>query len=628
MSDLPFDPGMEVKMAGGGFPGLAELASGRPCDEAELLHLCDYVDARHDCADFRALALVKVLHAFGDLVSAPTRERIEASLLGFPWFADEPGTDAMCTWSENHQAIFGVGEYLAGQAMPDRTFAVAPHGMSRLTGRQRQARAGVRLRQWCRDRLRHGYTEWLSPTYYEEDIAPLAVLVDHADDPELVQLATMALDLALLDLALHGFRGRLVASAGRCYEASKLDPSSSGVNELVRHAFGASPDDPEPERPFEPGNVGALFTHRTRYEVPEALQAIAATEGRVEVEESFGLDCDEIAEHFDVRDPWTAGLYAWAQQAFTTPATVQLSVDALRAWRMERNAFLRPLAPFTKVPRALLPSLVRALNPATQGVAIQRADVRTVRTPHWQVSAAQRHHPREFGDQQHIWQATLPGEVTVFATHPGRAMFDHTARNFSPAEWVGNGRHPDVVSTGNLLLAVHDLRGRRGLLEPPRADFTHLWFPSARFDQVRRGPNWVAGRVGASLIGVVGSHRLEPRGESELRQRGVLTAWGVVCSDTSVVDFDHFSESLSRQRPRLSDRSSTWNLDPVVAEGHRSLELHRDGPALLDGRHLRTRFERLDSPFGRIARHPRVLEVEAGGHRLRLDAEQLTREVS
>src|SRR5664280_2804286 len=88
---------------------------------AELSELCAFVDMRRDCADFRAIALLAVV--LGSKVPEASEEQVKRSLVGFKYWMAEPGDDAMCFWSENHQLLFATAEYLAGATYSEETFS-------------------------------------------------------------------------------------------------------------------------------------------------------------------------------------------------------------------------------------------------------------------------------------------------------------------------------------------------------------------------------------------------------------------------------------------------------------------------------------------------------------------------
>lgn len=602
------DPGMAVKMQAPAFAGLAELAAGRPCDEAELIELCDFADARLDCCDFRLVTILTVLSRWSELLTPATRERCEQTVLGFKYWMDEPGDDGICFWSENHQALFAACEFVAGGLYADRTFTSGG-----FTGEQRRTRGRERLMRWLADRRRYGFTEWLSATYYEEDVAALVLAIDHGGDAEVAQAAREVFDLLALDLALHRFDGQFIASAGRAYEAQKKDPAAAEVAQVVRRMFDRTARRPED---FDLTRLSAAYV-LSDLEVPEAIAAIAADPRSTTVRVSHGLDCEEVVGRVGPEgEVETTGAFFWLMEAFVNPPAVRTSMAALTTWQMQRNTFLKPMAPFAHVPKLLLPRLVQALNPAVLGCAIERANVVTTRTPYWLMSAAQRYRPRGFGDQQSLWIAALPGPVTVFATHPGAPMFDETARGFSPSAWVGNGVNPDVFCDQNLLVAVHDLRGvRRGYLERKRIAGSHLWFPAERFDEVVRAGRVIVGRIGESLIGVIGLGELRDGEPGEIVQDGELTAWAVACSDVGVSgSAEHFAAGLAATRLVVSSGVTTWHVAGLPAgAGRRVITVHRDGPALVDGVEISTDHPRLNSVWGHAERFSEDLRVECEG---------------
>lgn len=605
-------------MAPPGFVGLRTLADGGTLDDdaiAAIADRCEFVAARYDTADFRVLVLIKVMLAWGAGLPVEARDEIAATLQNHRYWMDEPGRDGMCLWSENHQIIAAVTEYLAGQQWPETTF-----GNSGLTGAEHRAKASARLRQWLDHRFRFGFSEWLSPTYYEEHIAALVVFIDEAEDAELVARATIVLDLLLLDLALHCFPGeepRFLPSAGRCYDAVKHDPAEARVLPILAEIVGS-------DAPWEEDRLAALFRLRRNYGIPELVQAIATSRTETTVRASFGLDSHEVIEKVGpgVNE---AGLFFWAMEAFTQPESIELTAEMMYRFDLAENTFLKPMAPFAEMRgRNVLGGVLTVLNPATQGTALQRADVLTTRSDRWMLSAAQLHHPRTFGDQQHIWQVLLPGDVSVFSTHPATPWFDDPVRNFSPGAWVGHGRLPLVGADQNVVLALHDLSGRSGYLENERKFWTHLHWPASRFDEWTRGARWVAGRVGDSYVGVLALEELHAI-EDELRQFGKYTAWATVCSDASEAgSFDDFIAGLTRSAMRVrrieGRRAMEFELDPMwePARERWQWRLGADG-FMIDGERVEVRHPRLDSPYGRVERDPERMELIMDGHRWSVD---------
>jgi hypothetical protein len=615
------DVGMAVKMNTPSFQDISLLERGETIDEEPIHELCRYVDDRHDCADFRLIVLVKTLLCHADLLAPATVARIRKTILSFKYWMDEPGDDGMCYWSENHQLLFAVCEYFAGCLFPDETFI-----NNRQSGLAHMQKAEVRILQWLDHCASYGFVEWHSNTYYEEDIAPLCVLIDHASDEEIAKKATMILDLMMLDFAHHSFEGRFVASSGRCYEAQKKDSSKADVNDILDHAFGAESrgsdhsTDSIPDFTPDYTRLSALFLICRNYQVPEVILRISREKGPLLVRESSGLDLSEVALEFPRKDIDEYGMYLWAMEAFTNRESIETTIDIFNRWKLQKNTFLKDLGminlPLLRRFR-LLPLLVRILNPATQGVAIQRANVQTYKTPDYMLSSVQHYHPGEFGDQQHIWQATLPGQVNVFSTHPAAPMFDDPARNFSPSWWVGNGINPDCAQDRNLLFLIYDTTPRKGFLERKRQHFVHFYLPFTRFDEVvRTGRAWY-GRVGSTYIAIISSH-CHVMEDDEIRvhakKSGHVVALGSESESGSFVQF-----RTEHQESMLVFNGSTIRYqDPAYL-------LHYRGGFRKDRNPVEADYPRLDSPFVKVQRKDLVYEIDCGPSQLRLDFRKVLR---
>lgn len=588
----------------GTYAALATLRPGGTVDEGAWTSMLEVIDAREDCADFRVLVVLRLLLA--GRVPEALRSRVERSVLGFRYWMSEPGDDSMCFWSENHQLIFATCELLAGRRFPGRVF-----GNDGRLGAEHAAAARTRLVRWLRLRQRFGFSEWLSPVYYEEDVAALVVLADHAGDPELAAMATGVLDLLLLDVALHTWRGVFSPSAGRVYERQKTEPLTGEMQLVVADAFGDGV--PEPRW----NQLGMLFVLREHYRVPAVLREIARSGGPVTARSGHGLDVSEAARVFrDPHEPETTGALLWAMEAFVTPGSVVATMSAYDRWRLDGNRFLTGLRALRRVPRRLLPTVVRALRPVVSGTALQRADVVTHRGVSYAISSAQHHQVRGFGDQQHLWQALLPGGVAVFATHPGSALVGDESRNSTPDAWVGNGVNPDVGQDGPVLLSLYDTRGRRGFGEKARVRGSHLYVPSSRLDTHLAGDDWLVLGAGGGLLGVRSTGRLVRRGDA-YEQAGPVTAWVVVGAELA----DHGSPEAFRDwlrgRPVSLHRGLPGRARLTATVGG-TYELGR-GRLLRHGQEVPGRAGRYESPWVTAPDDPYEIVVEGETGRLVLD---------
>lgn len=575
-------------------------------DQNYIRRLTDFVDARLYLADHRVLLLLKCLMTCE--MPEELRQRATRSVLGFRYSLLEPGTDSMSLWTENHQVTVAVAEYLAGQLFIDQTFT----NDGRVGLRHKRAAHG-RLMLWLSDRFRFGFSEWLSNTYLAFDLAALAMLVDHTDDEVLARRASMVIDLALIDVALHSFRGRFAPSMGRAHAEQVMHPEKSEMAPIIASAFGDVP----PE--LDCDELASLFIVRERYQVPAAIRELAREQPLRLVFSSMGLDDVEVRRELR-RHPQFPRLqmlevvrFWWGMQAITTPATIVETMRAMRALDLREHRTFAPLQRFSRLPeRALRPAL-KALNPITSGAALHRANVQTLSTGNYLLSSVQHYQPGGFGDQQHLWHASLPGGIEVFGNHPGSTQLAPEGRSPSPGHWVGNGINPDIAQHYNVLLALYDLRQRRGMFEGRRKELVHIHFPFVLFDQTRLGTNWVAGRRRKSFIGILASHGFEQISETEIVQRGLETGYAVLLGDEE--EFSSMSEFLHELKQyQLTLAAGRLSLvSPYVR-----FDLQWRGEFQVNGSPVRPDYPRYDSPSVQAPRNPDEVVVHGTEHTLRL----------
>lgn len=334
------------------------------------------------------------------------------------------------------------------------------------------------------------------------------------------------------------------------------------------------------------------------------------------IKDSMGLNLSEVNEEIPNAAFDDRGLYLWSMEAFTNKESIELTMDMYNAWKMYENVFVRDLKkinlPWLRK-AGLLPTLVKILNPATQGVAIQRANTYTYKTEKYMLSTAQHYHPKEFGDQQHLWQATLPNAVPVFSTHPGCPMFDDSARNFSPSRWVGNGINPDLAQDKNVLLLTYDLRASKGFLERKRQNYVHFYFPSRKFDEVVVQDNAVFGRVKDSYIGIRSLSPVEVANDEELIFTGKVLHFAVVvgCFDDSFT-FPSFVEKISLSPFYKKKQSLCFQYEHLY-------ELKYGEGLWIDEQKIDLEYPRFDTPFVVSPRKPDSLKIVCGDDQLELD---------
>jgi len=603
------DVGMAIKMNTKCFKDIIKLDQGQKIDEQQIIDLVEYVNHRYDCADFRLICLIKTYLDYRKLLSKNTKIAIEESMLNFKYWMDEPGDDGMCFWSENHQLLFHSCEYFAGMLFPNRIFT-----NDGKKGYEHQEKARTKILRWLKYKFTYGFIEWHSNTYYEEDIAPLAVLIDHADD-EIREKAKIIMDLLFLDMAMHSHQGYFVATSGRCYEEQKKNGEKADVNDLLSYAFHRI------DQPFDYTRISSLFILSKKYKIPQVIQEIALNDQEQIIKDSMGLDLKEVEKEIPNDDIDDQGMFLWAMEAFTNKESINMTMKIFNAWKLENNVFLSDLKsvniPFVRR-LGLLPFVVKILNPATQGVAIQRANTYTYKNEDFMMSTAQNYHPGSFGDQQHIWQATLQKGIHVFSTHPGSPMFDDPARNFSPSYWVGNGIHPHAVQDKNVLLLMYHLAGRKGYLEKNRQTFVHFYFPIEKFDQVIHEDLMIFGRIEKSYIGIRMSHPYLVK-DDELIISGLKTQFVIVLgNEKKDQTFEKFMSQVSQSRLVMNEKTIefTWNDD---------YKLNYKKRFYINKKVQDLNYPRFDTPYVKADRKADSLMIQYKKNSLKLSFDEMMR---
>ncbi|GAB3623015.1 hypothetical protein GCM10027418_10970 [Mariniluteicoccus endophyticus] len=233
-----------------------------PDDVADALRM---VRSRCDCADFETVGLVNLLHRARRWAPG-LREDVLDALADMKYWIDEPGLDAMCWFTENHQLVWHTAELLVGQLLADRTFS-----NNGWTGAQ-HAEHGLQLaKDWIRARLAGGFSEFDSNAYLAIDTLALVSLAEHAHDTELRELAAGLADRVLISLAANSWRGIHGSAHGRSYvqtlRSSRLEETAP--LSWVLFGVGALNDMTLPT---------AVVATAELYRVPEVARAIAVAQ--------------------------------------------------------------------------------------------------------------------------------------------------------------------------------------------------------------------------------------------------------------------------------------------------------------------------------------------------------------
>jgi len=198
------------------FSEIAKMAVGwwQHVSVKAILETIEGINQRKDCSDFYLVGLLGMVYRFGDDPRFPAelKQPIEDCILNFKYWHDEPGSDAMCYTTENHSILFHTAEILAGQLYPDHIFPNAGE-----TGQWHREKGERLALEWLHERGVHGFKEWDSNCYFEEDILALSHLIDLAETEAVWEMANVLMDKMLFSIAVNSYKGVFGSTHGRTY---------------------------------------------------------------------------------------------------------------------------------------------------------------------------------------------------------------------------------------------------------------------------------------------------------------------------------------------------------------------------------------------------------------------------
>ena len=500
--------------------------------DSELSGTYEYINGRYDVADFRVNALVRLYLSFGSKLSETTKADIKDVLLNFKYWMDQGGEDSMVFWSENHQILFSVSEYLVGQEFPNDIFT-----NDGKTGAEHQEMAAARVNAWMEQRFFYGFTEWYSNNYYPEDIGPMSNFIQFAEDPDMVLHMKMIMDLIWNDMATQSFKYAgvdpggsprdyyiFMSSSGRMYSDNRMsDDTGNRMRPFID--FVMQPDE---TKDFEDSwftSSNGFFNafkqmmeaqdefNQPYYEVPSVIKAIFNDDSPEKIiKSSQSLNTEELKVEGLLGQSDHQIMMQFNMEAFSNPATVDNTIKYINRNHMMANSDLNDFKLVSLWPLRtfhLLGLVSRMLQPSTNGVAIERANVYTYKTDYFSMHTAQAYQPGEYADQQAITQFNLSNKVTVFTTQPAKIP----RRDGTPTYWTGNGRQGYSVQEKNVNITIYQPPTKVGFMEPMIIkETTHVFFPYQLFDEVNEtylDQGLIFGRVGNAMIAIQSRYAME-----------------------------------------------------------------------------------------------------------------------
>lgn len=213
----------------------ARLATGRGGAETDAMIAAALpaIEDCHDCADFALVPLLWSRMRWGGDINPALRERIDAAILNYRYWMDEPGNDVQWYFSENHALLFHCSAYLAGHLLAERTFV-----RSQRLGRE-QSRIGLeRVRAWLDHFEAWEMAEFNSAPYFPIDLKGLTALAALAPDRDVAERARAGIVRLMEVVARSSHHGMLTAAQGRSYEHTLAAGRSLELSGMARLFWG------------------------------------------------------------------------------------------------------------------------------------------------------------------------------------------------------------------------------------------------------------------------------------------------------------------------------------------------------------------------------------------------------
>jgi len=580
----------------------------------------DHINSRRDCADFIIPGFIRILHEHRDTghLSAECIKKMEASLVNFRYWLDEPGPTTGCYFTENHQILFHSAEYLVGQLFPDTIFPSNGE-----TGAWHQARATVAIHRWLDWRTRFGFSEWLTQGYYMEDIMALIGLYFYAEEADIRVRSQLLIDMLLFDMAVNGFKGHLPTTHGRVYAPAIIDPDMEDNTPVMALMWD------EGTITSELSNCGALMAAYD-YQCPKAIVEVAHARPKEMInKERMSINvCDAMYYGIDPKD-FDNIMFFWGMQTYSDRLCIDNSAKVFKTWNWMHNRVMAYKERYDLHDAADAPCV-----DAPDYTAMTQVDIYTRKTPDYILSCAQDFRRGRMGYQQHPWTASLGDKAVVFTTSP--ASNEYT---FRPNLFAGNLCLPRAVAHQNVLLCIYRVM-------PDFVDYlcSHAYFPQHEFDEVVEKHGFVFGRKKDAYIAMRSLNHAywkpaDPllfktfygdQWESGFKAakpfdyvaQGHANVWAFeMGSKAENESFENFIASFKAaaitgdthhctyHSPALGKVAFGWNTD--LAVNGETIEIHD--------------YPRYDNPYCQAAFDTQVLDIHCAGHRTLLDHKNLKR---
>ena len=606
-----------------------------------------YIDGRFDCQDFRMPTLLRLQYLYGEKIaeiSPHGSNMLKHAFLNAKFWMTEPGDDSTCYWSENHQLLFAVSEYLAGKCWQNEKFS-----NDGATGKEHAERGKKRINIWMEHRFRYGYGEFNSTNYYLFDLSPASNFIQFAaeEDSDMVERMKMCVDLLFYDVASGMFDFSFIAPTARAYVDNMVGEDGDRVRQLTDYVWALN-ENYKDSRHHQFINFLSMMKSRDKngkpyYEVPQVIKEIGLDKESRIIKSSTGLDVSELPSKGLVGQDDNQIMMQFGMEAFTNPEVIFNTMEYLRNNKMFSNDFLNLFKAFNlKVfqPKAVIEGISKNLNPMPNGVAQQRANLYAYRTADYRLGCVRKYHPGSFGAQQMLSLVNFGGKSVVFTLHPAKEESAKSVKSV-PGYWAGYGRAPHIDQYKNIQLQIYKIPKHSGFLEMYSVpQYTHTFLPEAYMDEVKIDGRYAFARKGNALLAIIGIDEFvykdfSPDSASAFKngldeytdKKFDLIQQGnrqFSIYELSALDNESFEDFQKRIK---SNKTFFDGDDLVYLSGEKTYELKYDGDFSVNGEVQGFTNDRFESDYINASSESPILKFRFNGKGLTLDYEKAARGV-
>ena len=588
------------------FPQIARLELDLPIDEEIIRNSIDEIYLQQGGNNFTLGGLIRMKYLYGDGqgISQELKERTNKCLLDFKYWWDEPGRDKRCYHTENHQIVFHAAELLAGQLFKDSIFT-----NDGKTGLEHMQHARVLLDRWMDFRVRFGFSEWLSNTYFDADLSGLLNLYDFAEDPIIRERAGIVIDIMMFEMGLHSYQGVFGSTHGRTYARLIKGGWSETTASLMKLAFGMGT--------FTSSSAqGAVSLATSSYRCPNIIQSIASDYSRaITCRERHSLNLEDAPGYGLSYDSELDCHLYWSIQDYINPNIIEMSQNITNKYGV------RDFAKYDRDKQRYEDQIAehgKIIDPDLDYHALTEVNIETTRTPDYLLSCAQDYRAGKPGYQQHIWQATMGIDAMVFTNHPGSE--DEDSR---PNYWAGNGIMPRAAKFEDVLVCLYQIPPDHPL------PYSHAYFPKNAFDEVIEKDQWIFARKGEGYIALYSQNPTEWKSDEEGQYVDIIASgpeniW--ICemgSKKQWREFSSFVDAVNSSEVSCGDLIVNYESPSVGL-----LQFGWSEPLLVKGEEISLGdYPRFDNPFCQNEFTSKEILIEYKGRKLSLDFENGTRSI-